>query len=294
MPCGAVGWGPRPGSDPHQQPAGPELPSPVDSVAVMTGADAQDDQARAAWQSILVDGRESLRLMQRFFRLLPSAPRCKICHNPFGGVGGRLLAVAGFRPSRKNPNLCERCCESMPPGGLEVDVAVLFADVRGSTALAERIGAAAFADLLNRFYRTATSVLVRHDAIIDKLIGDEVMALFLPGIAGPRYRRRAAEAAVDLVSTLASRVELPIGAAVDAGNAYVGNVGGEGVLDFTALGDPVNTAARLQAEAAAGEVVVADDVFAEIRARYPTARARSVSVRGRRQPVDVHVVTVSG
>lgn len=274
--------------------AGTDAPALVDSVAVMPEADAQDEKARAAWQGVLVDGQESLRLMQRFFRLLPSAPRCKLCHNPFGGVGGRLVAIAGFKPSRKNPNLCTRCCESLPPGGLEVDVAVLFADVRDSTALAERIGATAFADLLNRFYSTATAVLVRHDAIIDKLIGDEVMALFLRGIAGPRYRRRAAEAAVDLVATLGRRIDLPIGAAVHAGTAYVGNVGGEGVLDFTALGDPVNTASRLQAEAGPGEVVVADEVFCEVSARYPTAPGRSVFVRGREQPVGVHVVTVNG
>src|SRR6476646_5542388 len=79
-----------------------------------------------------------------------SAPRCKVCNNPFGGPAGRLLAVAGFSPSRKNPNLCSRCCDSLPAGGAEVDVAVLFADVRGSTALGQSGGAADFAALLNR------------------------------------------------------------------------------------------------------------------------------------------------
>jgi adenylate cyclase len=206
-------------------------------------------------------------------------------------VGGRLVRIAGFKRSRKNPNLCARCCDTLPPGGLEVDVAVLFADVRGSTALSERIGAAPFAQLLNQFYRSATEVLIRHDAIIDKLIGDEVMALFLPGFAGPDYRKRAAGAAVELVRVLSVDLELPVGAAVTAGIAYVGNVGDQ-VVDFTALGDPVNTAARLQAGATAGQVVISSDLHPGLAGQFPEAEHRSIEVRGKEAPVDVHVVQV--
>jgi adenylate cyclase len=196
----------------------------------------------------------------------------------------------GFKPSRMNPNLCARCCQALPPGGLEIDIVVLFADVRGSTALGERIGAGEFARLLNQFYRTATNVLVRYDAIIDKLIGDEVMALFIPGIAGPDYRRRATEAAVALITALSDSPDLPVGAAVNAGIAFVGNVGSEYVVDFTALGDPINTGARLQAAAAPGEVIVPDDLFHEIRDRFPDAERRTLTVSGREKPIDVHIV----
>ena len=249
-----------------------------------------DDKARAVWQAVLVDGYEPLRRAQRIFRHLPSGPRCKLCHNPFGGVGGKLVGVVGFKPSRKNPNLCARCCDKLPAGGLELDVAVLFADVRGSTSLGERMDAASFADLLNRFYAMATEVLVRHDAIIDKLVGDEVMALFVPGIAGTAYRREAAMAATELMEALAGGLSLPVGAAVHAGRAFMGNVGVGHVVDLTAVGDPVNTAARLQAEAAAGEVVLSDDVYAEVSDRFPDAGCRTVSIRGREAPIGVHVV----
>jgi adenylate cyclase len=78
----------------------------------------------------------------------------------------------------------------LPPGGAELDIAILFADVRGSTQLGERLGPAEYASLLNRFYKAATETLIRHDAIIDKLIGDEVMALFIPGFCGPNYSTR--------------------------------------------------------------------------------------------------------
>ena len=110
-------------------------------------------------------------------------------------------------------------------------------------------------------------MLVAHDAIIDKLIGDEVMALFSRGICGPDYHRRAAEAAFALAETSASALGLPFGTAVHSGITFVGNVGGEGVVDFTALGDTVNTAARLASAAAAGEVLLGEAVYAAVAER---------------------------
>jgi adenylate cyclase len=254
--------------------------------------DGLDEEARAAWHKVLVEGHERLRLAQRFFRHLPGSPRCKLCHNPFGGVAGRVVRLAGFKPSRKNPNLCTHCCDSLPPGGLELDIAVLFADIRDSTALSERVGASAFAEVLNRFYRTATSVVIRHNGIVDKLIGDEVMALFVPGIAGPEYRRQAATAAVELLTAVSGEPSLTVGAAVNAGVAYVGNVGSDRVVDFTALGDPINTAARLQAEADAGEVVFPDDLYGNVSARFPGARHHTFTIRGKETPVNAYVVRV--
>ena len=244
--------------------------------------------ADEVWQKVLVDGHRSLLVMQKVMRLLPSSPRCKMCHNPFAGIGGRLVGLAGFKQSRKNPNLCTKCCESLPRGGAEVDIAVLFADIRGSTALGERQSATDFAGVMNRFYKVATDVLVRHDAVIDKLIGDEVMALFIPGIAGPGYRRRAVDAAVALLRATgvgsADGPWLEVAASVNAGTAYVGNVG-DAVVDFTALGDPVNVAARLQSLAAAGEVLVAEDVDPSVAAAFPTAARRVLDLRGHEERV---------
>lgn len=242
------------------------------------------------WHTLLVEGHKPFTRGRRLFAAVPSSPRCKVCSNPFGGLGGRLFAMAGFRPSPKNPNLCTRCCDSLRPGGAEVDVAILFADVRGSTGLGERMGARDYAELLNRFYAVATEVLLDHDAVVDKLIGDEVMALFVPGIAGPAYRTRAVEAAVELLRGVgygsAKGPWLDVGAGVNAGVAYVGNVGREGMTDFTALGDPVNLAARLQAEASGGQVVIA----ADLAEAFPDAPARLCNVRGHAAPVDCRVL----
>ena len=253
---------------------------------------ASDEAASAVWDQVLKDGHGSLVRARHVFRYLPSAPRCKLCNNPFGGMGGRVLRVAGFRQSRKNPNLCTRCCDSLPAGGTEVDIAVLFADIRGSTGLGEHTVATDFAALLNRFYATATQTLLRHDAVIDKLIGDEVMAFFVHGITGADYRRRAVEAGLDLLRAVGYGTDsgpwIELGVAINAGIAYVGNVGSD-VVDFTALGDPVNVAARMQQSAAAGELLVAEGVHDGLAAGAPR---RTLAVRGREQPVEAVVLTV--
>jgi adenylate cyclase len=211
-----------------------------------------------------------------------------------GDDRGKLFEFMGFKPSRKNPNLCSKCCDTLPQGGFEVDVAVLFTDVRRSTALGEQLAPAAFAALLNRFYHAATETLIRYDAIIDKLIGDEVMALFIPGFCGPQYRRRAAEASIALFKALgygqSAEPWLPLGAAVNSGVAYVGNVGGKGTMDFTALGDMVNTAARMQSAAMVGEVVLSEPVYAEAADELPDAQSRTLNLRGKEAPVTAHVV----
>jgi len=242
------------------------------------------------WQTILVEGHGSMNMARRFWRLVPSAPRCKVCSSPFGGIGGRFFGMIGWAPSRKNPNVCARCCDQMPTGGAEVDVAVLFADVRGSTGLAEGVGAADYAKLLNRFYATVTEVILRHDGLIDKLIGDEAMALFIPGVAGPDYRRKALAAAGELLEAVGygspAGSWLPVGVGLNAGHAYVGNVG-SAVVDFTALGDAVNVAARMQSNAKAGQLIVAADLLEDLAERLPDAQPIELEARGRDEPVAV-------
>lgn len=239
---------------------------------------------------MLVDGYEPLKKGQRVFRRLPRDPRCKLCQNPFGGVAGRVCGVIGRKPSRKNPNLCQACFDRLPPGGIEIDVGVLFADVRESTAMGERSSATEFAEQLNRFYAVATKVLIRYDALIDKLIGDAVMGLFLPGLAGPDYRSKTVLAAIELAATTA---DLPVGVAANAGIAFVGNVGSGTVLDFTALGDAVNVGARLQSFASPGEVVLSSDLYDPIELAHPGARPELLEVKGRSEPVQVAVLNVT-
>ena len=104
------------------------------------------------WEALLVKGHEPLKVAQRIFRRLPHDPRCKLCLNPFGGVGGKMIGLLGHKPSRKNPNICQYCFDRLPTGGIEIDIGVVFADVRASTALGEQSDATTFAERLNEFY----------------------------------------------------------------------------------------------------------------------------------------------
>lgn len=245
-------------------------------------------QNEAMWREVLTHGHKGR------WAFLPSNPRCAICFQPFRGLGGTALRVfTGYGPSRKNPNMCNLCDEGMPQGGAEVDVAVLFVDVRGSTALGERLGPTAFADLLNRFYGVATRVLIDNGATIDKMVGDEVMAFYIPS-SGPRYRRDAVQAAEGLVRAVgyggSSEPWLPVGVGVHAGLAFAGKIGTEGVHDFTVLGDTVNTAARLQAEAAGGEIILSEVIYQDVTDRYPDLEQRTLTLRGREEPISVRVL----
>jgi adenylate cyclase len=253
--------------------------------------------AAKEWRKMLIEGHQPLWFMQHFFRMLPSAPRCKVCHNPFSGVGGTIVGWFGFKRSRKNPQLCSRCCEGLPIGGAEVETAVLFADIRGSSRMAASEGPIKFAEKLNLFYAEATEILVHHDAIIDKMVGDEVMAIFVPGIAGGEFRSKAVAAALDLTHRFGlvhpHSSGITVGAAVHCGPAYVGNVGTEFAVDFTALGETVNLAAHLQAAAAPGELLVTPAARDASSDRFPKAEERQVLLKGRSEPLSAFAISPS-
>jgi len=258
----------------------------------------ETEQAKrdAKLRKVLTEGHTTFKGVRLLFKALPSPKRCRMCDAPFAGVGGKIVRPFGWRPSRKNPNFCDSCIERFAHGGVEIDVAVLFADVRGSTSIGERLGPSEFAALMNRFYRVANEVLVAKDGIIDKMIGDEVMALFTPGVSGKAYRARAVEGGEALLRAVrdekSGEAWLAVGVAVHAGPAYVGNVGGGGIVDFTALGDTVNTAARLQAAAAPGEMVISDAVFPLVAGRYGDIPARVLPLKGKEEAVGVHIYSL--
>jgi adenylate cyclase len=177
---------------------------------------------------------------------------------------------------------------------VEIELGVLFADMRGFTALSESKPPQEVAHLLDRFYFTAATVLYKHSAVIDKFVGDEVMALFLTGFTGSRCFDKMATAAEGILRAVGygSREGpwLPLGVGMDFGPAFVGNVGAGEVKDFTAIGDVVNTAARLQAEAKAGQIVMSERVYREVAERYPEVPRVELQLKGKSEPVAARVV----
>lgn len=231
--------------------------------------------------------------LRRLFRILPHDPRCKFCNAPFQGVGGIIVrSLFGKQRSVLNPricNLCERAASEFP-GGAEVEMSMLFADVRGSTALSEKMSATEFSRLINRFYTGSTKIIVEEDGLVEKLAGDAVAAFWGAGFAGPDYVRRTIEVAQKL-SKLMAQEDIPVGIGVHSGVAYFGAVGSaDGLTDITAIGDEVNTAARLASKAAAGEIIVSEQAIKGSGIDVGELESRSLELKGISQPVTVRVM----
>jgi adenylate cyclase len=253
------------------------------------------------WRELLTGEGSGFERGRRRNRRVPGRPRCKSCLIPLSGPASRVLRLfSDLGPSAMNPNYCNKCETFVRkhPGGAEIELTLLFADIRGSTRLAEQMTAGEFRQLLNRFYEAANRVLIDSDALVDKLVGDEVIGLYLPGI-GPDHPRKAVLAARDLLRATGHEDPdgpwVPVGAGVHTGTAYVGAVGSQAtVSDFTALGDAVNVTARLASVAAAGELLISESSYAAARDDLGELEVRRLDVKGRDAPIDVRVLQLAG
>ncbi len=257
-------------------------------AAGRTGAEPlQPADWEAVWR---LDHTMANRALHGLWHVLPGPPRCRICTAPFGGVGRFIARRFGCRPSRKNPQICATCVELSPPGGTTMCTGVLFADIRGFTALSEGTDPEAVSRQLRRFYGCAEATLLP-EAIIDKLIGDEVMALYLEpilpdGSLRPLMVRHAREllAAVGYGTEDGPFVEIGVG--IDVGDAFVGNIGQRDVFDFTAVGDVVNTASRLQGSARGGEILVSARAGEGVE--LAGAEPVDIPLKGKQRPIAAH------
>ena len=247
------------------------------------------------WRQSLLEPLR-VRRLRRFWGQLPSPPRCKWCTRPFGGPGGLVMRALGLGPWPQNDKYCTGCYRVLRQshGGAEVECSLLFADVRGSTPMAETMRPRDFNRLMGRFYAIATDVLVRRDAIVDKFVGDEVVAIFVPAMAGPDHARVAIDAAVELLQRTGHGARrkpwVPVGAAVNTGLAYVGTIGEGPDTELTAMGDTVNTTARLASAAGAGEVLVSVGAAMSAGLADVPVEHRSLSLKGKSELVDVLVL----
>jgi len=234
--------------------------------------------------------------LRRIFRMLPRDPRCKFCNAPFQGVGGTIVrALYGKQRSVMNPRFCNMCEEASRkfPGGAEVAMTMLFADVRGSTALSEQMSPTEFSQLINRFYTESTKVISEEDGLVEKLAGDAVAAFWGAGFAGPDYVRRTIKVAQNLLSAM-ERQQIPVGIGVHAGIAYFGAMGtAEGLTDILAIGDEVNLAARLASKAAAGEIIISEQALKEAGMDGSDLESRSLELKGISGLVPVRVMHAS-
>jgi adenylate cyclase len=249
------------------------------------------------WRDFLTRGDAMERRARAVLRRIPHGPRCKLCAAPFGGIGAPFMRMIGKRPSGKSPDMCTSCFDFMARhhGGAEIECSFLFADVRGSTTMAEHMSATEFRGLLDRFYGRASGIVFDHDGSVDKFVGDELVAFFFPLLSGNDHAGRAITAAQALLSATGHGAPtapwLPLGAGVHTGPAWVGAVGDGAHVELTALGDTVNTTSRLAAAARAGEILVSVDA-ARAAGFGAKLERRLVELKGKQEPVEVVSVTV--
>ena len=169
-------------------------------------------------------------------------------------------------------------------------MSMLFADVRGSTALSEKMRPTEFSQLINRFYTGTTNAIIQEDGLVEKLAGDAVAAFWGAGFAGPNYVGRTIKVAQNLSKVMAQQ-EIPVGIGVHSGVAYFGAMGtADGLTDISAIGDEVNTAARLASKAAAGEIIVSEQALKEAGIDGSELESRSLELKGISEPILVRVM----
>jgi adenylate cyclase len=264
--------------------------------------------AEEQWRDLL-SGKYTDAGSKSPLRFIPSNPRCRLCKAPFRAPGSFVLKPMGFSPWAKNPRICGRCFKEMETHakrcpqpaegemvtGAEVEISMLFADVRGSSKIARSMSTTAFSHLMGRFYEVSKEVLFDANAIVEKFVGDEVVGLFIPFMTGQAHAETAIETARALLRATghgeADGPWVPLGAGVHTGTAFVGIVGTQGSSDFTALGDPMNVAAHVASLAGAGEILVTDQAMRAAGRAFDGHEHRHLSLKG--HPADAVVLTAT-
>ncbi len=231
--------------------------------------------------------------LRRLNRLLPHDPRCKFCNAPFQGVGGLLMRVLFSKQrSALNPNFCNLCEIASREflGGAEVEMSMLFIDIRGSTAFSEKMSPTEFSRLIEQLYKTSARIINDEDGLVEKLAGDAVAAFWGAGFAGPAYIQRTVTVAERLLKAMAQH-NIPVGIGVHSGVAFFGSIGAAGGLtNITAIGDEVNIAARLAAQAAPGEILVSEPALKGAGIDENAFEQRRLELKGVSEPVPVRVM----
>jgi adenylate cyclase len=180
-------------------------------------------------------------------------------------------------------------------GGAEREITVLFGDLRGFTSLGERLSPPELVQLLNHYFGAASQAVLEQGGTIDKFMGDALMALFNAPAHQPDHALRACRAALAMQRAIApiaaAAPDLPrFGIGITTGPALVGNIGSEVMRNFTAIGDTVNLASRLQTRAEGGQVLINSATYALVREYVTVQGLGQIQVKGRQDPVEVYAL----
>lgn len=213
-----------------------------------------------------------------------------------------LFKAFGIKKSQMHPNLCT-ICESMftkvkKHKQIEVPTTILFADLRGYTHLSETVDASTMNELLHCFYDYSSNAVWEKEGIVNKFIGDAVLAIFNFPLVRKDHVQNALHAAIDLQRQcrdlknkigLNDEQTLGVGIGIHTGICNIGEVGNS-YKDFTAIGSIVNLASRLQGAAKAGEIIITEDVYKQVENEFPNVEKRMLTLKGIDIPVAGYII----
>ena len=182
-------------------------------------------------------------------------------------------------------------------GGKRTEITTLFADIRGFTRFSEKYAPEQLVSILNRYLGAAIEAILAQEGTIDKFMGDAIMAFFNAPIPQAEHTLRAVQAALGmreatlmLYQNLPPELHLSFGIGIHSGEAVLGLVGTERRLDYTAIGDGVNTAKRIQEHAAAGQILISAATYQQVDCHIEARQVQPIIAKGKTQPVPVYEV----
>jgi adenylate cyclase len=188
--------------------------------------------------------------------------------------------------------------EDVKLGGQKRQVVILFSDIRGFTSMSERMDPDDVASLLREYFTEMVEIIFRHGGTLDKFIGDAIMALWGAPLASPDDADKAMRAAIDMQRKLAElnqhwaatgKPPVNIGIGINSGQVFAGNIGSEQRLEYTVLGDAVNTASRLCSNAAKGEIMISEPFYRLLKYPPQVEAREPLKVKNKEQPVPVYL-----
>jgi class 3 adenylate cyclase len=235
---------------------------------------------------------------------------CKSCWQNMGvpialrGPFSIPFRMVGIKVSRMSPNLCT-VCETFfsrvygKKRGI-FPATVLFADLRGYTSMAEDAASEDVSEMLDSFYDECATAIWERDGVVNKFIGDAVLAIFNFPYTRKDHVEQATLAAMDIqrrwpqrgrLATEAGGATLGVGIGIHTGEASIGEIG-KACKEFTITGPVVNMASRIQGAAAAGEILVSDEVYRQVAGVAPSSETREYLLKGIERPVELHTLPV--
>jgi adenylate cyclase len=244
------------------------------------------------WYQVFAEGHPVLIKQHRLHRRLPSEPRCKLCYVPFKGIGGWFMRFRGKGPNSRNPNFCNACDGFLAafPGGAEVEMSMLYVDIRNSTQYADGATAAAVSRRINAFLNTVTEVITKADGFVLAFYGDCVVAVWPPGFSGAQHAQKCLHAARKLAQLRMTDPEgqsIPVGVGVHTGKVFISTVAAlQGSFrDVSIFGRNVNVTARLASNAQAFEALASVELMQAASAEVSGLESQSLQLKGIAEPV---------